>query len=173
MLYLQTMIQKILISTFIIPFFFGGIPIAQELSSTMYTNNQNAEILYLPRASSIFSVEAQVADGEFFRQVNPFRIGRQHQPFAGADGDPDTELTTVGGFITRAMTFAFPIAIGIVFIMLIWAGFQIVAGASNKNSLEAGKKRATMAIAGLLLLFISYWIVNIIETIFGIVIISF
>ncbi|NCN24376.1 MAG: hypothetical protein GW945_02745 [Candidatus Pacebacteria bacterium] len=54
--------------------------------------------------------------------------------------------------------------------MLSWAGFEMLAGASSEKSLDAGKQRATAAIVGFLLLFVSYWIMQIVEVIFGITI---
>ncbi|MDA1079986.1 MAG: hypothetical protein O2840_04850 [bacterium] len=77
-------------------------------------------------------------------------------------------LSTPGGIVTRFLQFAFPIAGLILFAMLSWAGFEILAGASNQKSLDAGKQRATAAFVGFLLLFASYWLMQIVEVIFGI-----
>jgi len=51
--------------------------------------------------------------------------------------------------------------------MIVAGGLQILAGASNGKSLDAGKQRVTMAILGFILLFASYWIAQILEAIFG------
>jgi len=77
-------------------------------------------------------------------------------------------LSTPGGIVTRFLQFAFPIAGLILFAMLSWAGFEILTGATNQKSLDAGKQRATAAIVGFLLLFASYWLMQIVEVIFGI-----
>jgi uncharacterized membrane protein len=78
-------------------------------------------------------------------------------------------FTSPAGIISRVLLFAFPIAGLILFVMLVWAGFQILAGASQgSKSIEAGKQRATTAIVGFILLFVAYWIMQIIEIVFSI-----
>lgn len=85
------------------------------------------------------------------------------------EGSPVADqFRTPGSFITRAMTFAFPLAGLILFVMLIWAGFEIVAGATDKKALDSGKQRATAAVIGFMLLFTSYWFVQLLEVIFGV-----
>lgn len=80
----------------------------------------------------------------------------------------EQDLSTPGGILSRVLVFAFPIAGLILFVMLIWAGFEMLSGAATKKSLDAGRQRATAAIIGFGLLFVSYWIVKIIEVVFGI-----
>lgn len=80
------------------------------------------------------------------------------------------ELSTPGGIISRALTFAFPLAGLALFVMIVAGGLQILGGAANSKSLQEGQKRVTMAIVGFLLLFSSYWIAQILELIFGITI---
>ncbi len=103
---------------------------------------------------------------EKFNELNPLLMGN-------ADGSPSKFAKTLkspGGFISRILLFAFPLAGLILFAMLSWAGFEMLAGASSEKSLDAGKQRATAAIVGFLLLFVSYWIMQIVEVIFGITI---
>jgi hypothetical protein len=81
----------------------------------------------------------------------------------------DATLTTPGAVISKFMTyFAFPIAGFILFVMIVVGGFEILAGSATKKSLDSGKQRITNALVGFLLLFISYWIVQVIQTAFGI-----
>lgn len=82
----------------------------------------------------------------------------------------DDDLTTPGGIITRVLRFAFPIAGLILFVMLVWSGFEILGGATEKKSIEAGKQRATAAVVGFGLLFMSYWFVQVLEVVFGVTI---
>ena len=51
--------------------------------------------------------------------------------------------------------------------MLVWAGFEMVAGATEKKSLDAGKQRATAAVIGFGLLFVSYFFAQLLEVVFG------
>ncbi len=96
-----------------------------------------------------------------FNALNPLSISN-----FGTAGVSD-QLNTPAGIINRILVFAFPLAGLILFVMLLWAGFEIVSGATNKKSLDAGRERATAALLGFLLLFVSYWLIQIIEIIFG------
>lgn len=78
------------------------------------------------------------------------------------------QLSTPGGIITEILKFAFPLAGIILFIMLTMAGFKMLAGASNSKNMEEGKQMISTAIAGFIILFASYWIIQIIEIVFGI-----
>jgi hypothetical protein len=86
----------------------------------------------------------------------------------GAGGDKS--LMTPGGIISKLLEFAFPLAGIILFVMLIWGGFEMLYGASTSKAMEAGKNRITSAIIGFFLLFASFWIIQIIEVVFGITI---
>jgi hypothetical protein len=87
-------------------------------------------------------------------------------------GSPELaqELSTPGGIVSRLLLFAFPAAGLVLFVMLIWGGFEVLLGALDKKRVDAGKQRITAAVVGFLLLFVSYWLVQIIEYIFGLVI---
>ncbi len=70
---------------------------------------------------------------------------------------------SVAGVINRLLNFIFPLAGLILFVMIVWGGFEMMTGAASKKNLDAGKQRVTAAIVGFLLLFVSYWIIQIIE----------
>lgn len=82
------------------------------------------------------------------------------------------DLTTTGGIINQLLAFAFPLAGLILFVMIVWGGFTMVSGATNKKSLDDGKKRIVAAVLGFVLLFIAYWIMQILEVVFGVQIIN-
>jgi hypothetical protein len=77
-------------------------------------------------------------------------------------------LSTPGGIISRALTFIFPAAGMLLFVMLVIAGFEILSGAAGKKGVDSGKQRATAAVVGFILLFVSYWIIQIVEKIFNV-----
>ncbi len=79
-------------------------------------------------------------------------------------------ISTPGGLISRLLEFAIPLAGLLLFVMIVWGGFEILMGSTNKKSLDAGKNRITAAIIGFILLFSAYWIVRVIGVIFGITI---
>ncbi|MBD3250847.1 MAG: hypothetical protein GF381_04760 [Candidatus Pacebacteria bacterium] len=85
--------------------------------------------------------------------------------------NPDGSLNPAG-VINRALTFLFPLAGLILFVMLVWGGFEMLTGAASKKSQDSGKQRITAALIGFLLLFSSYWIVQIVEAITGVTILG-
>lgn len=101
-----------------------------------------------------------------FDALNPLNIA------AGLKGEPAKSpyfrtFSTPGGIISRALLFAFPIAGIILFLMIVWGGFEMVTGATNAKSMDAGKQRITAAVIGFGLLFVSYWLMQIVELVFG------
>ncbi|MBU0978692.1 MAG: pilin [Patescibacteria group bacterium] len=109
---------------------------------------------------------------ETFDSLNPLWIGGGDsiQDATGATSPYASDLSTPGGIISRLLDFIFPIAGLILFVMLVWGGFEMLIGAPTKKSIEAGKNRITAAIIGFLLLFASYWLMQIVEVVFGIVV---
>jgi hypothetical protein len=63
------------------------------------------------------------------------------------------------GFILR---WAIGIGGGIAFLLIVFAGFQIMTSAGNPERLQAGRELLTSAIAGLILLVFSVFILRII-----------
>ncbi len=109
-------------------------------------------------------------NSQTFEALNPLSLGGNEdvsQPQASAYKDA---LSTPGGIVSRLLVFSFPMAGLILFTMIVWGGGEILAGAASKKSVDAGKQRITAAIVGFLLLFSSYWIIQIVEIIFGVVI---
>ncbi len=89
-------------------------------------------------------------------------------------GSPVTaELSTPEGVINRLFDFLFPLAGFILFGMLIAGGAEMMFGAAGKKSIDSGKQRATAAVVGFLLLLASYWIIQIVELVFGIDILGY
>lgn len=94
----------------------------------------------------------------------------QFNPLINFSQDPvlSQGAITPGLLISRFLVFAFPIAGLILFVMLVWSGFEIFVGASDKKSLDIGKQRATAAVVGFILLFVSYFLIQLLEVAFGI-----
>lgn len=74
----------------------------------------------------------------------------------------------LAGFINRLLSFLFPIAGLILFLLLVWGGFEMMTGAASKNNLDSGKQRIVAALIGFVLLFASYWIAQIVEYVTGV-----
>lgn len=95
-----------------------------------------------------------------FKALNPLEM------FGNEDSK---KLTSPGAIVSRMLLFAFPLAGLILFIMIVWGGFEMISSAASKG-IEAGKQRITAAIVGFVLLFVAYWVFQIIEVIFGVAI---
>ncbi len=77
------------------------------------------------------------------------------------------QFSRPGGILSALLPWLFTFAGLILFIMLLWGGFEMLSGAATPKSQEAGKQRITAALTGFALLFMSYWFAQIIEYIFG------
>lgn len=115
-------------------------------------------------------LSAQAAHAQdLFDKLSPLQIAgsediQQNVPSPVAD-----DLSTPGGIVTRFLAFyAFPIAGLILFVMLIWGGFEMLVGATSAKQKDAGKQRVTNALVGFMLLFASYWIAQILQVIFNV-----
>lgn len=85
-------------------------------------------------------------------------------------GDPAVTATiqTPAGIINRVLIFAFPIAGLILFLMILVGGFEMISGATSKKSMDQGKQRITSAVIGFGILFVAYWLVKLVEAMFGV-----
>ncbi len=100
---------------------------------------------------------------ETLNAINPLNVG------GSAVGN---DLSTPGGILTRALQgFIFPIAGIILFAQLLLGGFQMLTGAASKG-IDEGKQKITAAVIGFIILFAAYWIMQLLELIFGIRILS-
>ncbi len=118
-----------------------------------------------PAASDPFTI-FDGPSSESFKKLNPLAAGGMFD----VNARTAAEFSSPGGIISRILRFSFPIAGLILFFMLVWAGFEILSMASNGKSIQQGSQRATAAIVGFILLFASYFIMQIIEVVFSITI---
>jgi hypothetical protein len=78
------------------------------------------------------------------------------------------ELSKPCTFISRAMTFIYPLTGAFLFVMLVWAGLEMMGTAATKKSIDSGKTRALAALTGFLGLYLVPWAAQIAELIFKI-----
>lgn len=128
----------------------------------------NSERNYNDPSDAINPMEAPT--NETFDSLNPLQIAGGETIEDDAPSEFAEQLSTPGGIISRFLEFVFPIAGLILFSMISWGGFEIITGAGDSSKVTAGKQRVTAAVAGFLLLFASYWMVQIMEVVFGVVI---
>ncbi|MDP1722400.1 MAG: hypothetical protein Q8L37_04255 [Candidatus Gottesmanbacteria bacterium] len=77
---------------------------------------------------------------------------------------------TFGALVTVIVRNAFVLAGIISFLLLVFGGFSVImaAGSGDTKELEKGQKTITYAVLGLILVVVSYWIVQIIEKVSGV-----
>jgi len=88
----------------------------------------------------------------------------------GTEFEPAKTFPTVGKLVSVLLPNLYILAGVLLFFLLIFGGFGIIMGAGNDDpkKAEQGKQAVTAAIIGFLLIFVSYWIIQIIEVITGI-----
>lgn len=81
---------------------------------------------------------------------------------------PFTLPPTISELISKAILIIFPLAGVGLLLMIISAGFELMTSAGDAKKMESGKNRLTYAIVGFLIIFIAYWIVELVGIAFGI-----
>lgn len=74
----------------------------------------------------------------------------------------------VGGIISTILPYLFVFAGLLLLFYLIYGGFHMMIAAGDEKGLAEAKGKITNALVGFLLLFISYWLVQVVEFILGI-----
>ena len=74
----------------------------------------------------------------------------------------------LGGIVSKLLPALLTLAGIILFGMLVGGGFTMLAGAADKESQEKGKKMITNAFTGFAIIFLAYWIAQILQVIFKI-----
>lgn len=79
---------------------------------------------------------------------------------------PVTKFTSIADIINSAIGIIFPLALFILFVYLMWSGFDMIRNLGNPKIVESAKLRITNAVIGIILLAISYWLAQIAQSIF-------
>lgn len=83
-------------------------------------------------------------------------------------GPLGSDVSTLGGLITKVVNFfLIPLAGTILFIVLIWGGFDFIISRGNPDKLKSAKAKLTTGLIGFVLLVIAYLIVRLLSIIFG------
>jgi len=104
----------------------------------------------------------------------PFKIHAQDIDYSAYNAALGNKLgnSNVGTIIGLVLPTVLTLAGLILFGMLVMGGFTMLAGAADKESQEKGKKMITSAITGFIIIFLAYWIAQILQIIFKINIVS-
>ena len=86
---------------------------------------------------------------------------------------PNPGLTTFADVVNIIVHNAFMLAGVICFLLLVFGGLGVIMGAGgDPKKLESSKKAITGAVIGLILVVTSYWVVQLLETITGVTLLS-
>ncbi len=77
---------------------------------------------------------------------------------------------TIGDIISSLLRYIFVLAGLGLFVFLIIGGFGLLTSGSDPKKVEASKSQITSAIAGFFIIFVAYWLIQILEIVFGIAI---
>jgi len=80
--------------------------------------------------------------------------------FSGADA-------TIGAVLSSLLTYLYPLAGLILFINLLAAGFGFLTAAGNPEGLKKAQARLFSSFIGFFLLFLSFWLIQLIQEVFG------
>lgn len=93
--------------------------------------------------------------------MQPVNIGQAF--FSG-----HTQINSVGQLVSALLPNVYLFASILLFLYAAVGGFMIITGAGDADSTENGKSALTNAIIGFVIIFVSYWIIQIVEVITGI-----
>jgi len=79
---------------------------------------------------------------------------------------PDT--INLGGIISALLPYVFALAGLVLFIFLIIGGFGLLISGGSPDKMKAAQGKITSAVIGFVIIFISYWLMRILEIVFGI-----
>ena len=75
---------------------------------------------------------------------------------------------TIGDIITKLLPYVFVLAGLGLFVYLIIGGFELLTSGGDPGKAKSAQGKITSAVIGFVIIFISYWLVRIIEIILGI-----
>lgn len=76
-------------------------------------------------------------------------------------------IETLADVVNKLMLFLIPLAAIILFLVLVWGGFDYMTSAGNPEKTKSAQAKLTSAVIGFILLFLAYAIVKVIELVFG------
>ncbi len=73
------------------------------------------------------------------------------------------QFENLASLINNSLTYLFAIAGILLLLYLIWGGFDYLTSMGDPKKTEGANKKLTSAIIGIIIIFISYWIVQLAE----------
>lgn len=79
----------------------------------------------------------------------------------------NSQLADIGGIVSVFLQYALTIGGMLALVFLVIGGFRYVISAGDVKGTESARSQITMALVGLFVIFIAYWLAKIVETILG------
>lgn len=105
----------------------------------------------------------------FAEEVSPTEILNQIEGEGGLGLSGELNINPsagIGALISVFLPYILTLAGLILLVMLIIGGFTMLSGAASQESQEKGKKQITSALVGFIILFLAFWIAQIIQVVF-------
>lgn len=93
-------------------------------------------------------------------------IGSSDSVITGPLGEQEW-TASIGSVITRLLPYIFSFAGMIFLLMILFGGFGLLTSTGDPKKLQASQQRITMAVVGFIIIFIAYWVVQILGTMLG------
>lgn len=74
---------------------------------------------------------------------------------------------TIGAVLSELLKYVYPVAGLILFAMLIAGGFGLLTAAGNPEGLKKAQGQITSALIGFVIIFVSYWLIQLLQAVFG------
>lgn len=78
------------------------------------------------------------------------------------------KTASLGQIISALLPYIFVFSGLILFLFLIFGGFQLLLSAGNPESVKSGQGKVTGALVGFIIIFVAYWLTEILQIVFGI-----
>jgi hypothetical protein len=75
--------------------------------------------------------------------------------------------SSIADILSALLPYIFTLAGLVLFIMLIMGGFGMLTSAGSPEKMKAAQGKITSAVIGFVIIFISYWLMRILEIVFG------
>lgn len=92
--------------------------------------------------------------------IVPGATGTVHGPLS-------SKFTNIASVVNNAVPVLFAISGIALFIYLVWGGFDYLTSLGEPKKAESGKNRITAAVVGFILLFSAFWILQLVDFVFG------
>ncbi len=123
-------------------------------------------LAFFQKQLSKFAVAQGGGSGGADSELNIYDLKSLTFPTKGAiDLKGDLNL---GEIISEGLKVVYVLAGIILLVYLIMAGFQMMTGANDPKAKESAGKSITNAVIGFFILFVSYWVIQIVEVVLGI-----